>query len=122
MIAPASNIALKRVHSEQSVRTIATEKNCSRLGWHLELVLGLVLHFSSRIIVLELGIFTQRDRNPPNSKKREALESVEDSKVLLIFDIFKCQTTGVLCKLLEDNHCLVQNMPNNHSNNHYFNH
>ena len=43
MKAPASNISLERVHGEQSVRTIATEENCSQLGLHLGLVLGLVL-------------------------------------------------------------------------------
>ena len=43
MKAPASSISLERVHGEWSVRTIATEENCSRLGLHLGLVLGLVL-------------------------------------------------------------------------------
>ena len=43
-------------------------------------------------------------------KKHEALKLVEDSKSLLIFDVFKSQ------KLLEDNYCLVQNVPNNYTN------
>ena len=35
---------------------------------------------------------------------------------MLIFDIFKGQTTVTANKLLEDDHYLVQHVPNNHTN------
>ena len=44
------------------------------------------------------------------------MKLVEDSKSLLIFDVFKSQTTGAVKKLLEDNHFLLQNVPNNYTN------
>ena len=49
-------------------------------------------------------------------KKREALKSAEDSKALLIFDMFKSQTTGAVNKLLKDYHWLMQYVPINHNN------
>ena len=44
------------------------------------------------------------------------MKLVEDSKSLLIFDVFKSQTTRAVKKLLEDNHFLLQNVPNNYTN------
>ena len=61
------------------------------------------------------NIFTEKDCDPLFSKKREALKLAEDSKALLIFDMSKGQTTCAVNKLLEDNYCLVQHVPFNHT-------
>ena len=49
-------------------------------------------------------------------KKCEALKLGEDTKALLIFIVLKGQTFGAVKKLLEDSHCVVQQMLNNHTN------
>ena len=50
------------------------------------------------------------------NKKRESLSLSKDAKALLIFDVFKCQTTPAVNDLLKDNNCIVQHIPNNHTN------
>ena len=44
------------------------------------------------------------------------MKLTQNSKALLIFDVFKGLTTGTVNKSLEDNHCLVQQVPYNHTN------
>ena len=40
----------------------------------------------------------------------------KDPKALLIFGVFKEQTTPAVNDLLKDNNCIVQHVPNNHTN------
>ena len=49
-------------------------------------------------------------------KKRESLSLSKDAKALLIFDVFKEQTTPAVNDLLQDSNCTVQHVPNNHTN------
>ena len=46
-------------------------------------------------------------------KKRESLNLANDSKALLIFDVFRGQTTAEVNSLLEKHNRLVQHVPNN---------
>ena len=50
------------------------------------------------------------------NKKRESLSLSKDAKALLIFYVFKGQTTPTVNDLLKDNSCIVQHVPNNHAN------
>ena len=50
------------------------------------------------------------------NKKYESLSLSKDAKALLIFDVFKGQTTPAVNDLLKDNNCIVQHVPNNHTN------
>ena len=50
------------------------------------------------------------------NKKRESLSLSKDAKALLIFDVFKGQTTPAVNNLLKDNNCIVQHVPNNYTN------
>ena len=45
----------------------------------------------------------------------KSLSIGKDQKVLLIFDVFKGQTTGAVLQLLEENHCLSVKAPANHT-------
>ena len=47
------------------------------------------------------------------NKKHESLSLCKDAKTLLIFDVFKGQTTPAVNDLLKDNNCTVQHVPNN---------
>ena len=49
-------------------------------------------------------------------KKRESLSLSKDAKALLIFDVFKWQTTPAVNDLLKDNNCIVRHVPKNHAN------
>ena len=40
----------------------------------------------------------------------------KDAKALVIFDVFKGQTTPAVNDLLKNNNCIVQRVPNNHTN------
>ena len=52
----------------------------------------------------------------PNIKsKRQALKPPENAKALLIFDVFKGQTSAVN-NLLKKNDIIVIHVPNNHTN------
>ena len=50
------------------------------------------------------------------NKKLESLSLSKNAKVLLIFDVFKGQTTPAVNDLLKDNNCIVQHVLNNHTN------
>ena len=50
------------------------------------------------------------------NKKLESLSLSKDAKALLIFDVFKGQTTPAVNDLLKDNNCIVQHVLNNHTN------
>ena len=50
------------------------------------------------------------------NKKRESLRLSKDAKALLIFDVFKGQAAPAVNDLLNDNNCIVQHVPNNHTN------
>ena len=50
------------------------------------------------------------------NKKRGSLSLSKDAKALLIFDVFKGQATPAVNDLLKDNDCIVQHVPNNHTN------
>ena len=39
----------------------------------------------------------------------------EDRKALLIYDVFQGQTTNLVAKALETNHCYQKKVPNNHT-------
>ena len=49
-------------------------------------------------------------------RRNESLNLANDSEALLIFDVFRGQTTAEVNSLLEKNNCLVQHVPNNHTN------
>ena len=69
-------------------------------------------HWSNEELVISL---LEKILIPFIQKKCEALKLGEDTKALLIFNILKGQTFGAVKKLLEDSHCLVQHMLNNHT-------
>ena len=52
----------------------------------------------------------------PNKSKRQALKLPENAKVLLIYVVFKEQTTNAANDLLEKNYIIVIHVQNNHTN------
>ena len=53
---------------------------------------------------------------PYLKKKRESLKLKSDAKALLIFDVFKGQTTSAVNDLLKKNNIIFIHVPNNHTN------
>ena len=70
-------------------------------------------HWANKKIVIS---FSKKILFPFDNKKRESLSLSKDAKALLIFDVFKGQTTPAVNDLLKDNNCIVQHVPNNHTN------
>ena len=72
-----------------------------------------VNHWSNESIVVE---YFRNIIFPFLEKKRQELKLKDDAKALLIFDVFKGQTTNAVTKLLQENHCVIIRVPNNHTN------
>ena len=53
---------------------------------------------------------------PYIESKRQALKLPENAKALLIFDVFKGQTTSAVNDLLKKNDIIAIHVPNNHTN------
>ena len=70
-------------------------------------------HWANKEIVMSL---LKKIVFPFVNEKRERLSLSKDAKALLIFDVFKGQTTPAVNDLLKDNNCIVQHVPNNHTN------
>ena len=70
-------------------------------------------HWANKEIVMSL---LKKIVLPFVHKKRESLSLSKDAKSLLIFDVFKAQTTLAINDLLKDNNCIVQHVSNNHTN------
>ena len=70
-------------------------------------------HWANKEIVMSL---LKKIAFPCVNKNRESLSLSKDAKAWLIFDDFKGQTTPAVNDLLKDNNCIVQRVPNNHTN------
>ena len=70
-------------------------------------------HWANKEIVMSL---LKKIVFPFINKKCESLSLSKDEKSLLIFDVFKGQTTPAVNDLLKDNNYIVQHVPNNHTN------
>ena len=70
-------------------------------------------HWANKEIVMSL---LKKIVFPLVNEKGESLSLSKDAKALLIFDVFKGQTTPAVNDLLKDNNCIVQHVPNNHTN------
>ena len=70
-------------------------------------------HWSNEPIVIE---YLKKIIFPYLKKKRESLKLKSDAKALLIFDVFKGQTTSAVNDLLKKNNIIFIHVPNNHTN------
>lgn len=70
-------------------------------------------HWSNELIVIE---YLKKIIFPYLKKKREDLKLQDNAKALLIFDVFKGQTTSAVNELLRNNNIVVIHVPNNHTN------
>lgn len=70
-------------------------------------------HWSNEPIVID---YLNKIIFPYLKKKRESLKLRSDAKALLIFDVFKGQTTSAVNDLLKNNNIVFIHVPNNHTN------
>ena len=70
-------------------------------------------HWSNEPIVIE---YLKKIIFPYLEKKRKDLNLADNAKALLIFDVFKGQTTSAMNELLRKNNIIVIHVPNNHTN------
>ena len=70
-------------------------------------------HWSNEDIVVE---YLMKIILPYIKSKRQALKLPENAKTLLIFDVFKGQTTSAVNDLLKKNDIIAIHVPNNHTN------
>ena len=70
-------------------------------------------HWSNEDIVME---YLKKIIFPYIKSKRQALKLPENAKALLIFDVFKGQTTSAVNDLLKKNDIIAIHVPNNHTN------
>ena len=68
-------------------------------------------HWSNGTVHME---YLKKNIFPYIENIRKSLSVGKDQKALLIFDIFKGQTTGAVPQLLKENHCLSVKVPANH--------
>ena len=70
-------------------------------------------HWSNEKIHLE---YLQKTIFPYIENMRKSLNMEADRKALLIYDVFKGQTTNLVTEVLERNNILSKKVPNNHTN------
>ena len=70
-------------------------------------------HWSNKDIVME---YLKKNIFPNIKSKRQVLKLPENAKALLIFDVFKGQTTSAVNDLLKKNDTIAIRVPNNHTN------
>ena len=70
-------------------------------------------HWSNESLVIE---YLNKIIFPFLANKRNQLNLPYDAKALLIFDVFKGQTTKTVNELLQKNNCIVIRVPSNHTN------
>ena len=70
-------------------------------------------HWYNKDIVI---VYLKKIVFPYIKSKRQALKLLENAKKLLIYDMFKGQTTSAVNDLLKKNDIIVIHIPNNHAN------
>ena len=69
-------------------------------------------HWSNETVHME---YLKKNIFPYIENIRKSLSVRKDQKALLIFDVFKGQTTGAVPQLLKENHCLSVKVPANYT-------